>query len=437
MPLDWTLLAVGLAVLLAGAELLVRGASRLALAVGIPPLITGLTVVAFGTSAPEFFVGTGAALQGRFALAAGNVVGSNIFNVFAVLGISACIAPLAVERQAVRLDVPAMLVATVLCWLALADGSLAPWEAGALLAAMLPYTLILWRRSRADKDPAAAPVPGAARPTARVLGLSALAAVAGGALLAVGADLFVDAASRIAAGLGVSEALVGATVAAAGTSLPELATSAVAAFKGQRDMAVGNVLGSNIFNIFIVLGAAGLVAPAGTATLPPQMALDLPVMAAAAFLCVPVFVTGSRITRGEGLLFVAYFAAYLTARVALDLGQPMGLAVREHALPVILAATALVYALSVGRTTLRLGRQGGAAALKTMRKAAVLVAGTVVLLAGVVMLVTPGPGIAAIVLGLVILATEFMWAKVLLRKAKESFTSVAEHVKNGLGGHKD
>ncbi len=443
MFLDWLLLVTGLAVLLAGAEMLVRGASRLALAAGIPPLVTGLTVVAFGTSAPELCVGLGAALRGSFALASGNVVGSNIFNVFAVLGISACIAPLAVEREAVRLDVPAMLTATVLCWLALADGELAAWEAGLLLAAMLPYTLILLRRARADKggDAAgAAPVgeaPGqtdaaAERPTRRSLTLSALAAVAGGVLLALGADGFVGAASRIAADMGVSEALIGATVAAAGTSLPELATSALAAFKGQRDLAVGNVLGSNIFNIFIVLGAAGLAAPAGTASLPPQMALDLPVMAAAAFLCVPVFVTGSRITRGEGLLFLAYFAVYLAARIALDLGLPWGLAASEHALPATLTATGLVYALSLGRTALRLGRQGGGVALTAVRKAAVLVAGVTVLLAGVVMLVTPGPGLAAIVLGLVILATEFMWAKLLLAKAKERFSRVAEQVKNGL-----
>lgn len=438
-------LALGLAILLAGAEILVRGASRLALAAGLSPLVTGLTVVAFGTSAPELAVSVGAGLDGRFALAAGNALGSNIFNVLAVLGITALIAPLDVERRLVRLDVPVMIGGSVGSWLALADGRLDTWEALVLLGGMGVYTAALLLRSgpaktqdlRPDIDlprrtvaPPRAPLP---------LMLSAGAVAAGVAMLSWGADMFVGAAVEIATTMGVSEALVGATVAAAGTSLPELATSALAAVRGERDMAVGNVVGSNLFNVLVALPVAGLVT-SGTAALAPQSQFDLPVMAMAAFLCLPVFLTGSRITRAEGLLFVDIFACYLAARIAIDLDLPWGAAVEQNALPIILGVTGIVYVMSLSRSSMRLTRLAAGAgqavmrdARRAVRKAAVLVAGTAVLLAGLVMLVTPGPGIAAIVLGLVILATEFMWAKTLLTKAKKRFSDVAGHVRtNGL-----
>lgn len=433
---DWLILVLGLAALLTGAELLVRGASRLALAAGLSPLVTGLTVVALGTSAPELFVSVGAGLEGRFALATGNVLGSNIFNVFAVLGISACIAPLAVDREVVRFDVPVMIAASLACWLALADGALAPWECALLLAGMALYTLTLLRRSTQGPGALPAMVLETAPPPprgAKVLTLAGLTAAGGVALLGLGADAFVGAAAALAAGMGVSEALIGATVAAAGTSLPELATSALAAFRGERDLAVGNVVGSNLFNVLVVLPAAGLAAPAGTAVLPPQAAFDLPVMMAAALVCLPVFVTGATITRAEGLLFALYLAAYLAARIAMDLGQGWGLAVQGHALVTALAATGLIYALALGQGlgalhTLR------AETRRALRKLVVLAAGTLVFLAGVVMLVTPGPGLAAMALGLVILASEFAWARALLERLKARWVMLRARIKGPKSG---
>lgn len=431
MPMDWILLALGLAVLLAGAEMLVRGASRLALAAGLSPLVTGLTVVALGTSAPELFVSVGAGLEGRFALAAGNVLGSNIFNVFAVLGISALIAPLAVEREVIRFDVPVMIAASLGCWLALADDVLTPWECALFLAGMGAYMVILVRRSL--QGPGALPemVLETAPPPprgARVLALAGAMAAGGIALLGLGADTFVGAAAALAAGMGVSEALIGATVAAAGTSLPELATSALAAFKGERDLAVGNVVGSNLFNILVVLAAAGLVAPAGTAVLPLQASFDLPVMATAALVCLPVFVTGAAITRVEGFVFCLYFVAYLAARIAMDLGRGWGLAVQEHALATALAATGLVYLLALGHGLGAL-RTLEADTRRALRKVVVLAAGSLVLLAGAVMLVTPGPGLAAIALGLIILAGEFAWARALLERLKARWAGLAARIK--------
>jgi len=435
MPMDWILLALGLTLLLAGAEMLVRGASRLALAAGLSPLVTGLTVVALGTSAPELFVSVGAGLEGRFALAAGNVLGSNIFNVFCVLGVSALIAPLAVEREVVRFDVPVMIAASLACWLALADDALAPWECALLLAGMAVYTLTLLRRS--TQGPGSLPelIQQTAPPPpreAKGLALAGLMATGGVALLGLGASTFVDAAAALAAGMGVSEALIGSTVAAAGTSLPELATSALAAFRGERDLAVGNVVGSNLFNLLVVLAAAGLVSPAGTAALPPQATFDLPVMAAAALLCLPVFVTGATISRGEGLLFVAYFAAYLAVRVAIDLGLGWGLAVQARALPVVLSATGLVYAVALWRCRGSLCGLGDDTR-RALRRVVVLAAGLVVILAGAVMLVTPGPGLAAIALGLVILASEFPWARALLERLKARFAGLAEQLRARKG----
>jgi len=435
---DWLILVFGLVALLIGAELLVRGASRLALAAGLSPLVTGLTVVALGTSAPELFVSVGAGLEGRFALAAGNVLGSNIFNVFAVLGISALVAPLAVEREVVRFDVPVMVAASLACWLALADGILAPWECALLLVGMVLYTLTLLRRS--TRGPGSLPelVLETAPPPpreAKALALAGLMATGGVALLGLGAARFVDAAAALAAGMGVSEALIGSTVAAAGTSLPELATSVLAAFKGERDLAVGNVVGSNLFNLLVVLAAAGLASPAGTAVLPPQAAFDLPVMAAAALLCLPVFITGSRITRAEGLLFVVYLGAYLTARVAIDLGIGWGLVVERNTLALVFTATGLVYAVSLGRSCGALCGLGGEARA-ALRKVAALVLGSAVFLAGVVMLVTPGPGLAAMALGLVILASEFVWAKALLERLKARFAGLAEHLKDNWRGRR-
>lgn len=335
------LFLAGLVALVAGAELLVRGASRLALALGVSPLVVGLTVVAFGTSAPEMAVSVGAALDGRTDMALGNVVGSNIANVLLILGLSALIVPLAVHRQVIRQEVPVMLAATLLL-LGLAQFGRIPWWAGVVLVGLLvAYTAFLVMQSRRSKHTAAAaqevddvadelppPVTGwrahwVVQTSYVMLGL---------VLLVVGAGWLVDAASAFARSLGVSEVVIGLTLVAVGTSLPELATSVMAAYKGERDMAVGNVVGSNVFNILGVLGLTTLAAgPAGVPVPAPVLHFDVWVMAAVAVACLPVFATGREIARWEGAVFVLCYAAY-TAFLVLAAQHHAALVAFSHAM---------------------------------------------------------------------------------------------------------
>ncbi|MFZ5557608.1 MAG: calcium/sodium antiporter [Pseudomonadota bacterium] len=295
----------GLALLIAGGELLVRGASALALRLGMTPLVVGLTVVAFGTSAPELAVSVGAAWSGTADVALGNVVGSNIFNVLFILGAAALVTPLAVSRQLVIWDAPIMLgVSVALPFLAL-DGGVGRLDGLLLAAGLAGYIgFAFWvSRGEAEADETASPPAGP-------WGQSALLIVAGLGLLVLGAGWLVDAAVSLARALGLSELVIGLTIVAAGTSLPEVVTSIIAAYRGQRDIAVGNVVGSCIFNILAVLGIAAVVAPAGVAVAPAALAFDIPVMIAVAAACLPIFFTGHVIARWEGALFLFYYAAY-------------------------------------------------------------------------------------------------------------------------------
>jgi cation:H+ antiporter len=310
-------LVAGLGLLIGGADMLVRGASRLAAAVGFSPLIVGLTVVAFGTSAPELAVSLQAALRGDDGLAVANAVGSNIFNVLFILGLSATVAPLIVSQQLVRLDVPIMIGLSFLVLVQALDGRLG-WADGVLLVAgATAYTVMLVRLARRDAAVAASAVPGdgpAATPpgAGRARLLQVVYVVVGLGLLVLGSRWFVDGAITLARALGVSEVVVGLTIVAGGTSLPEVATSIVAALKGERDIAVGNVVGSNIYNILLILGIASVVTPGGLAVPDSMLAFDLPVMVVVAVACLPIFFTGYTIARWEGLLFFAYYLAYTT-----------------------------------------------------------------------------------------------------------------------------
>jgi cation:H+ antiporter len=309
------LLVAGLVLLVGGAEAFVRGASRLASMLGISPLVVGLTVVAFGTSAPEVAVSVQSALSGAADLALGNVVGSNIANILLILGISASIAPLVVAQQLVRLDVPVMIGVSILVLLLSLDGAIGRPEALLLLTGAAAYTGFLLVQSR--KETAAvlaeyeqefgrAPEADGNR---RWVG-SALLVVGGLALLVLGSRWLVSGAVSIAQGFGVSELVIGLTVVAVGTSLPEVATSVIATLRNERDIAVGNVVGSNIFNLLLVLGVAGMVAPGGIPVASAAIRFDIPVMIAVALACLPVFFMGNRIERWEGLLFLGYYLAY-------------------------------------------------------------------------------------------------------------------------------
>ena len=314
-PITLLQLIVGLALLFVGGELLIRGATRLAAAAGIPPLIVGLTVVAFGTSAPELAVTLQAAFSGQTDLVIGNIVGSNIANVLLILGIAALIAPLAVAQKPIRIDVPLMIGASVVVWVMAMDGVIGRLEGVLLSAGIMAYTVFAIRAglrvSRAVEGEYGDAYGSERREAARKAPLN-MGLVAGGVILLVlGANWLVEGAVAIARLLGLSELIIGLTIIAVGTSLPELATSIIAAARGQRDIAVGNVIGSNLFNLLSVLGLTAIAAPAGIPVPAAALNFDLPVMVAVAAACLPIFFYGYRIARWEGALFLAYYIAYV------------------------------------------------------------------------------------------------------------------------------
>jgi cation:H+ antiporter len=315
--MNFLLFAAGLVGLVLGANLLVRGASKLALSFGISPLVVGLTIVAFGTSAPEVAVSVGAVLDGKTDLAVGNVVGSNIFNVLFILGISALITPLVVNLQLIRQEVPIMLGVSLLLAALGLDGRISFLDAALLVVLMVAYTVFLIvqsrRESQAGQDAMSEEVqPVVAGAWDSKLPAQLLLIAAGLAALVVGSDWLVTAAVAFAKQLGVSDLVIGLTIVAAGTSMPEVATSITAAIKGERDIAVGNVVGSNTFNILGCVGISGLVSGDLGLVLPPSLlAFDLWVMLAVALACLPVFLTGREIARWEGGIFVGYYVAYV------------------------------------------------------------------------------------------------------------------------------
>ena len=308
------LLFGGLVLLVLGAELLVRGAASIAVAAGISPLVVGLTVVAFGTSSPELAASLMAAGSGQPALALGNVVGSNVFNILLILGLAAAITPLAVDRQLLWLDVPLMIAVSLVAWGMAADGRIDRLDGAVLVAVVVGYTVVLARISR--RVPAAVEQEyveefGARVTTSPIVWIRSSAAVLGGLLMLVfGSRWLVEGAVAIARSLAVSELVIGLTLVAGGTSLPELATSAVAAIRGHRDIAVGNVVGSNVFNLTMVLGSTALVAT-GTLEVPRDaIAFDLPTMVAAAVLCWPLLLTKRTVARWEGAVLLCGYIAY-------------------------------------------------------------------------------------------------------------------------------
>lgn len=336
----------GLAALLVGAELLVRGASRLALALGITPLVVGLTVVAMGTSAPELAISLGAALRGTPDLAMGNIIGSNIANVLLILGLVAVITPLVVARQLVRLDVPVMLAASLaVFWMAL-DGRISRSEGLLLVGAAIAYILLLLRAAKRAPEQAASP---ALDTQSHAKWKLVLFMVAGLLLLVLGARWLVDAATQVATALGLSDLVIGLTVVAIGTSLPEIATSIMSAVRGERDLAVGNVVGSNIVNLLLVLGLTAIVASGGVPVSRPAINLDLPVMVAVAVACLPIFFTGHCIKRWEGVVFLGYYVAYT---VYLLLGAQGHDALEDFRIAMtwfVIPLTVLTLAVSLGR----------------------------------------------------------------------------------------
>ncbi|MGK7889196.1 MAG: calcium/sodium antiporter [Leptolyngbyaceae cyanobacterium] len=306
------LLILGLVLLVAGAEILVRGASKLAMLLGVSPLIIGLTIVAYGTSAPEMAVSLQANFSGEAGISIGNVVGSNICNVLFILGTSAIVTPLLVAKQLIKIDVPIMIGVSLLLVLLVQDGILGRFDAVVLFVGAVLYTVFLFTQGR--EDDAEEYDPNAVKQDRRQIkvwlvnvGLIAV----GAGMLTQGSTWLVDGAVAIAQAFGLSNLVIGLTIIALGTSLPEAATSIIASVKGERDIAVGNVIGSNIFNILAVLGVAGLFSPNGIAVSPAAINFDIPVMVAVAIACLPIFFSGNVISRWEGIVFFAYYLAYM------------------------------------------------------------------------------------------------------------------------------
>ncbi len=313
----------GLILLVGGGELLVRGASALAVRAGISPLVVGLTVVSVATSAPELAVTTGAVFSGESDLAIGNVIGSNIANILLVLGISAIVLPLAIRRQLVRIDVPFLIVLGFLLLALSLDGNISRLDGGLLLLAWVGHTAMsVWLSKRGsmstpDEGSGVGDGESADDPPNLTLLVALLCVAAGVGLLVGGANLLVTGAVSIATGLGVSSLVIGLTVVAIGTSLPELVASIIAVRQRQGDLAVGNAIGSCLANIGLVLGVPSVISSGGLPVPSSVLAIDLPLMVAASAVLLPVIYTGARIGRREGGLFVTLYVSY-TAYLVLN-----------------------------------------------------------------------------------------------------------------------
>ncbi len=312
MP-SWVVIVGGLVLLVGGAEVLVRAGTGLASWLGIRPMMVGLTVVSLGTSVPELAIGIDAARSGSPGLAVGNIVGTNLVNLLLILGLSAVLLPIALDRATLRFDLPAMTVAAVVLYLLSFDGSLTRPDGFILLLGVVIYTAGLVRVSRREtSDPAegatavAAAAAGRHRPLRQVVLL--LVAIV---VVVIGAELLVDGAVSSARTLGVSDAIIGLTIVAIGTSAPELVTTVVSTVRGERDLAIGNLIGSSIYNVGAVLGLTVLVAPHGVPVPDEVLAADLVLVVVATAAAVPVFLTGHRISRVEGGLFVSGYVGYL------------------------------------------------------------------------------------------------------------------------------
>jgi cation:H+ antiporter len=313
MPLMPSLLAIvaGIVLLFGGGELFVAGSTAIALLLGIPQIVVGLTVVSLGTSAPELFVSLFSVLKGgeATALATSNVVGSNIFNVLVVLGLSALVMPLRVRSRLVRRDVPLLIAVSMAVWGMVSGGSLT-WQAGLALLVGLAINSV-WEIRTAGQHPEESELDVDAEGGSS-LPLALIKLLAGVALLVLGSQVLVRGATTAAVMLGMSQTLIGLTIVAAGTSLPELVTSLVAAYRGSGDLAIGNVVGSNLMNLMLILGMCALASgPGGLPVDPVLVQRDLPLMVLISLACVPIFWTKGFITRREGAMLAGLYGLYL------------------------------------------------------------------------------------------------------------------------------
>lgn len=307
MITDYVFIALALILLFIGAEGLVRGSSALALRAGLSPLIVGLTIVAFGTSSPELVVSIKAGLSGQGDIAVGNVVGSNIFNIAFILGLTALVCPIPVHRQIIKVDAPIALGVALLLVVLLIDNALGRFEGALLFLGIITYTfmnVVLARKEPVMTNPGDTPAPTVSRHWT----LDVAFIVGGLVVLVIGSRLLVEHSINLAKGFGISEAVIGLTIVAAGTSMPELATSIVAAFRKQPDIAIGNVVGSNVFNILGILGLSSLMSPLTASGI---SALDYATMVVFTVILIPLLYTGRILHRIEGAVLLSLYGAYI------------------------------------------------------------------------------------------------------------------------------
>lgn len=413
---------LGILALVIGADSLVKGASRIAIAAKMSPLIIGLTVVAFGTSMPEMAVSVYASLKGNGAIAVGNVVGSNIFNILCILGITSVITPLAVSKQLIRFDVPVMIIVSFLSWMLMLNGSIGKIGGAVLFPGVILYTFILVIKGRKESNGDIFSTSGLEKPN---IVYSVFFVIFGLVLLVLGSRWLVAGAVEVAKLLGVSNLVIGLTIVAVGTSLPELATSIVAGIRRERDIAVGNVIGSNIFNLLAVLGLSALVSKTGIPIPREAIVYDIPIMVAASVLCLPVFFTKEEISRWEGFIFLLYYALYLSLMILQAKGAEFVSNVKYTVSYWVLPLTGVIFAVSTLRSIKAFNEtflpieKAVRPYLSHIRKILVLILGLTVIIIGYVMLFLPGPAIIVIPLGLAILSTEYIWARKLLDKARK------------------
>lgn len=346
MILEIGLLILGLVLLTVGADWFVKGASKIATVLGIPPLIIGLTLVAFGTSAPELAVSLKGVFSGETDVTIGNVVGSNILNVLLILGLASVITPLVVKRSLAKIDVPFLIVTSALMWYFSYDLNVTRLEGIILFVLFNAYMAFLYLNNKGNKN----------NDLLQELHLdeaeiseekehphwikNSVFIVVGITMLILGSDLMVNNAIIIAKVLGMSTLLISLTIVAIGTSLPEIATSVIAAIRGEGDIAVGNIIGSNLFNILLVLGLSATLAPTGIGLDQQAINFDIPVMFGVAVLCLPFFLSKGELSRKEGAIFLAYYVVYTIGLVAMTI-QPQWLAFITPVFYVLLVFTAL------------------------------------------------------------------------------------------------
>lgn len=342
------LFIAGLVALIGGAELFLKAVDHFGLKWGVSPLIMGLTVVAFATGAPELAISIKAATSGNADLVLGNIIGSNIANILLILGITSLISPLNITRRMIRIDVPIVIVVSLVLFLLALDGILSPFDGMVLLVGFIGYSIFTYFQIQKSRDEESAEELFEFEGTVDDLTKGAFFYIKnvgflliGLGLIVLGSNWMVDSAVSIATKLGISQLVIGLTIVSIGTSLPEVATSLTSARKGNADIAVANVMGSNLYNVLLTLGLTLVIAPNALEVSKDALSLDLPFMLAVSIVCIPIFIAGFNLTRTDGLIFLFYYVTYLAYLVMNSMGSAYAIYIEYVMIWAIVPATVM------------------------------------------------------------------------------------------------